>query len=883
MRKVFALIIIVLLSLPGFANHLKGGWIQYSYIGPGSSANTSKYQVTIRQYLDCNSTAAQRDANIFMGIFDGASNQLINTITIPRSSTDNPNKTTYSPCISQPPPKVCYLIDIYTTTIDLPDNTAGYTLTVQRCCRIIGIQNVAGNSNDIGISYTTKIPGTINGVNYSNNKSPVFAQKDTALICFNAPFTFDFSATDADGDQITYAFCDGLTGGFNTAAGALPNPPANPPYGTVPYLTPTYTGSAPLGSRVTIDPQTGIISGIAPSATGDYVVSVCASEFRNGVLIGTTKKEIHVTVADCSISAAALKPTYITCNGTTLSFQNESPNSTVTSYLWDFGVPSLTTDTSTSPTPTYDYLKSGKDSGTYTVKLKVSSSSGCQDSTTAQVKIYPGFNPNFTISGTCYINSYKFVDATTTKYGSVSSWSWNFGDSTSSADTAHSKDSSWKYPAPTNAQVKLIVTNTKGCIDTITKSLQVLNRPSLNLPFKDTLICSNDTLALKANISSGSVLWTPVNGPNRLRILNATTTSPLVFPIDTTQYYVSVNDNGCINTDTVNVNVLQFISVKAGLDTGICKTDTFRLRPVSDALSYLWTASTGEKVQSIKNPLVQPLSLTKYVVTANLGKCQAKDSFSVKVAPYPSASAGADISICFGSRVQINGTGTGSVFSWSPTNTLLNDKTLTPTAGPTKTTTYILTATDTVGCPKPKTDTIVVTVIQPIHAYAGADTAVVPGQPLQLNASGGTSYVWTPASFLSDPNIANPIATFDQSVDSVTYTVSVSEGTCTATDQITVRVYKNGPDILVPSAFTPNADGRNDVMRPILYGITKLNYFSLYNRYGQLLFTTTEPNKGWDGNFGGAAQPAGTYVYQTEGLDYAGKPVFRKGTVVLIR
>lgn len=883
MKKVVALLIIVLFTQQGFANHLKGGWIQYSYIGPGSSANTSKYQITIRQYLDCNSTAAQRDANVFMGIFDGATNQLINTIQIPRSGTDNPNKTSYSPCISQPPPKVCYLIDIYNTTIDLPDNPAGYTLTVQRCCRISGIQNVAGNSNDIGISYTTKIPGIINGVNYSNNKSPVFAQKDTALICFNAPFTFDFSATDADGDQLVYGFCDGLTGGSNTANGALPNPPANPPYGTVPYLTPTYSGSLPLGSQVTIDPQTGIISGIAPSATGDYVVSVCASEYRGGVLIGITKKEIHVTVADCSISAAALKPTYITCNGTTLTFQNESPNSTVSSYLWDFGVPTLTNDTSTSATPTYNYLLSGKDSGTYTVKLKVSSTSGCQDSTTAVVKIYPGFVPNFTINGTCYINNYQFFDATTSKYGSVNSWSWNFGDSTTLSDTAHSKDSVWKYPAPTNAQVRLIVSNTKGCIDTITKSIPILNRPSLNLPFRDTLICSIDTLTLRSNISSGSVLWTPINGPNKNRILNASTTNPLVFPKDTTRYYVSVNDNGCINTDSVNVNVLQFIAVKAGVDTGICKTDTFRLRPISDALSYVWTASTGEKVQSIKNPLVQPLSLTKYSVIANLGKCQAKDSFTVKVAPYPAANASADVTICFGSRVQINGSGTGSVFTWSPTNTLINENTLTPIAGPTKTTTYVLTATDTIGCPKPKTDTVVVTVIPPIRAYAGADTSVVPGQPLQLSASGGTGYVWDPATFLSDPAIANPIATFDGSVDSLTYTVTVSEGSCVATDQITVRVFKNGPDILVPSAFTPDGDGKNDVMRPIVLGIVKLNYFSIYNRWGQMVFTTSEINKGWDGNFSGTAQPAGTYVYQASGTDYTGKVILKKGTVVLIR
>ena len=165
-----------------YANHLKGGWIQYEYTGPGATANTSHYRITIRQYLDCNSTAAQRDLAVNLGIFDGTT--LFARYTVPRQGFDKPDKTTYSPCISSPPP-VCYFIDRYVLEVDLPDNTGGYTLTVQRCCRITGIVNVSGNSSTIGISYTNHIPGVINGV---NNSSPVFAQKDTAIVCFNSPF-----------------------------------------------------------------------------------------------------------------------------------------------------------------------------------------------------------------------------------------------------------------------------------------------------------------------------------------------------------------------------------------------------------------------------------------------------------------------------------------------------------------------------------------------------------------------------------------------------------------------------------------------------------------------------------------------------------------------
>ena len=82
------------------------------------------------------------------------------------------------------------------------------------------------NSGNVGVSYYNKIPGTINSVDYSKNSSPAFAQKDTAVICFGTPFTFNFSATDIDAtDSITYAFCDGLAGGSTNSPGPSPPPP----------------------------------------------------------------------------------------------------------------------------------------------------------------------------------------------------------------------------------------------------------------------------------------------------------------------------------------------------------------------------------------------------------------------------------------------------------------------------------------------------------------------------------------------------------------------------------------------------------------------------------------------------------------------------------
>ena len=196
---------------------------------------------------------------------------------------------------------------------------------------------------------------------------------------------------------------------------------------------------------------------------------------------------------------------------------------------------------------------------------------------------------------------------------------------------------------------------------------------------------------------------------------------------------------------------------------------------------------------------------------------------------------------------------------------------------------YILTASDTVGCPKPVSDTVLVTVVPPINAYAGKDTTILPNQSVQLNASGGTNYLWSPATGLSATDIPNPVVSLGNGIDSVNYTVTVSTSGCSATDQVYVRVYKNGPNILVPSAFTPNGDGKNDVARPIVIGISKLTYFTIFNRLGEPVFSTTEIGKGWDGIYKNIPQPSGTYVYETQGVDYLGQVVFRKGTIVLIR
>ena len=178
-------------------------------------------------------------------------------------------------------------------------------------------------------------------------------------------------------------------------------------------------------------------------------------------------------------------------------------------------------------------------------------------------------------------------------------------------------------------------------------------------------------------------------------------------------------------------------------------------------------------------------------------------------------------------------------------------------------------------------DTVAKTIpVSRVHAFAGNDTIVVVNQPLQLNASGGAHYEWTPHDFLSNPFVANPIATLTKDQ---TYIVSVkNDDGCEVKDTLKIKVFDH-LDVYVPSAFTPNGDGRNDVLHIIAPGLKELFYFRLYNRWGQTVFETKDLHKGWDGKVHGQLPETGMYVWIMKGVNYLGNVVEGKGTVTLIR
>jgi gliding motility-associated-like protein len=144
----------------------------------------------------------------------------------------------------------------------------------------------------------------------------------------------------------------------------------------------------------------------------------------------------------------------------------------------------------------------------------------------------------------------------------------------------------------------------------------------------------------------------------------------------------------------------------------------------------------------------------------------------------------------------------------------------------------------------------------------------------------GSSVLWNPAVNLDDATNVSPV--FKGSSDQ-SYSVEIKTNTgCITIDTQMVKVIK-GVDIYVPNAFTPNGDGRNEVLRPTLMGVKELQFFKVYNRWGQLLFETKTKWDGWNGTLNGKPQPTGVVVWEVQALGVDGKTYTERGTSVLVR
>lgn len=875
--KQLSLLIFLLAFFTGLrADHITGGEMYYTVLSRSNGSTT--YQVTLKQFRSCGTPGRQFYDPIYIGVFSRGNHSEYQMLHIPLNREEQISHTSTDPCITRPP-LVCFYVGYWVFSVTLPDSPDGYIITSQVTNRVDLISNLMAGYGRIGATYTAEIPGTAQLASAPDNRSAQFTGSDLVTVCAENPFDYSFAATDPDGDELRYFFCDAYqTTGYSSGGGGGPGggggnnsqPPLAPPYSSVPYGG-QFSGDAPLGVRVSIDAITGLITGIAPE-TGIYVVTVCVQEIRNGIVIATQRKDLQINITGCTLATATLQPEYMLCgNSQQLVVANRSNSPLIARWDWEFrNAAGQLVYTGTDPTADFTFAQPG----TYTVKLTTNRGMQCPDSTEALALVYPGFNPAFTSTGSCINKPVSFTDQTTTNFGSVNYWYWDFGQPNVMTDNADQQNTSWTYPSTGPFTVTLIAHNSMGCKDTLRQTVTILDKPPIGLAFRDTLICPPDPLTLQAS-GTGIFTWSPA-----VNMTGAQTATPRVNVTSETKYYVDLDQNGCLNRDSVLIRTTGQVTLQMPADTLICLGDTIRLRPQSNGLVYNWSPGTGLLTPGAPAPLVRPPGDTRYQLTASVSACTANGSVWVRTVPYPIARAGADTMICFGTEAQLHAATDGSAFSWSP----VLPGTLDPVIQPAATTTYIFTATDTRGCPKPSRDTVLVTVLPKVRAFAGRDTAVVVGQPLQLHASGGSGYQWSPGAGLSNPDVADPVAAYHRPGTGIRLKVLVTDQAgCADSAFMTVKVYNTLPQVFVPTGFTPNGDGINDWLRPIGAGIREIRFFRVYNRWGQLVYSGQENNRGWDGRINGQLQGSGTFVWQVSAVDYLGADFFLTGTATLLR
>jgi gliding motility-associated-like protein len=313
----------------------------------------------------------------------------------------------------------------------------------------------------------------------------------------------------------------------------------------------------------------------------------------------------------------------------------------------------------------------------------------------------------------------------------------------------------------------------------------------------------------------------------------------------------------------------------AGDDVSVCSGATAQLSGSGNG-SYLWSPAAGLSSATVANPTVNPTTNTTYtliVTTAN--GCTAQDEVTVSVFDGINLTLSGDTSICAATQTTLYASGADN-YVWSPEAFLNNAFIANPIAQPPSTTTYTVTATDNNGCVA--NGTVVIEVYEQT-LNPDYDTLLCKGEPLTLYAPQGSNYVWTyQQQTISSSSTANA-NTISGGTVQLNY---LDDNGCAAAKQYIVQINNTCDFVVVPSAFSPNGDGKNDVFRIIKAGVK--NYtMKIYNRWGQLIFETNDLNGGWDGNIQGVPAPVGTYVYVLLADLQNGDKVTQQGNVTLLR
>jgi gliding motility-associated-like protein len=422
-------------------------------------------------------------------------------------------------------------------------------------------------------------------------------------------------------------------------------------------------------------------------------------------------------------------------------------------------------------------------------------------------------------------------------------------------------------------------TDTYGCLASAQTTITIIDLPQVDAG-PDVSICKFTSTTLSAS-GAASYMWSPATG------LSCTTcTNPVASPTSTTAYVLTgTGTTGCVNTDTVVVNIYAQPPVNAGPDQTICAGKEAQLQ-ASGALNYVWNPAGTLNCATCANPMANPMQNTTYTVTGtDVHGCVDSDQVNITVIQHNPVSVDPGGEVCAGGAVQLNAYG-GDAYTWFPANGLSCATCSSTTANPAQTTTYFVSIRQGYCFADTLSAQVIVHPIPTIDA--GPDKDIILGSPVQINtvATNTQTYAWTPSEGLSCNNCANPTAS---PARDMTYVVTVtSDFGCTASDEVIVRVHCDGSQVWLPNTFTPNADGQNDRFYPHGKGIETVAQFRVYDRWGELIFErqnmpVNDKSYGWDGTYKSQPLKPDVYVWIMDATCTNGEHMQTKGDITLIR
>jgi gliding motility-associated-like protein len=612
----------------------------------------------------------------------------------------------------------------------------------------------------------------------------------------------------------------------------------------------------------------GNISGspvsVSPASTTTYTVTGTSPAGCTGTA------QVTITVNACAGPIAAFtSSSNSVCIGDLVDFTDNSTG-TPTSWSWTF--PGGTPPSSTSQNVTG---VSWAAAGSYTVSLTATNINGSTNATQV-ITVNPA--PNIIVTATP--TTICVGQSSTLNASGASTYVWNPGNISGSSPVV----------SPTVTTTYTVVgTSPAGCTNSaqVTVTVQPCNVPLIAFTASDTTLCVGDCISFTDQSLNSPTSWSWTFAGSSTGSSTVQNPTNICYPtagtFAVTLVASNANGNGTlVKTGYINVNPPP--PANAGPDATICSGQQTTLTG-SGGVTYNWMPGNlnGSSVT------VTPASTTTYTLTVtDANGCTGTDMVTITVSACTSPTAALTVSdnmICESTCIDFTdmSTGTPTGWSWSfpgatpssssqqnPTNICYN------TPGNYSVT---LITTNAFG-----SDTIVMANYISVGAQNSVNASnyvtIAIGNSTNLSATGGAgTYTWSPASSLSCSNCQNPVAT---PTVTTTYTVAYTDGFgCTATDTVTVDVTIHY-SLFVPGSFSPNGDGKNDVLFVRGAGIKTLD-FIVYDRFGEKVFESTNVNDGWDGTFRGKDCNSGIFVWYVTAEYFDGNTDIQKGDVSIVR